>query len=111
MVEHNICRLKHVRDRMQLLFERVFNETRKDFPIEAHLADLVLESQAKVAALSEDVGLWDIVRCILQRMNSALTERWTKLKHLNPVEPISDETPCISGMMLFQSVYCSLIYY
>ncbi|XJO77942.1 hypothetical protein BDV3_002455 [Batrachochytrium dendrobatidis] len=98
MVEHNICRLKHVRDRMQLLFERVFNETRKDFPIEAHLADLVLESQAKVAALSEDVGLWDIVRCILQRMNSALTERWTKLKHLNPVEPISDETPCISEL-------------
>ncbi|KAJ1343555.1 hypothetical protein BSLG_001824 [Batrachochytrium salamandrivorans] len=96
-IEHDIRNLQHIRNRMQSLFERVFNGTRNDFPLEAHLAELASTSQTMVKLLTEDVASWETVRSVIQRMDMFITERWIKLRHLNPGEVISNETPYISG--------------
>ncbi|KAH6580038.1 hypothetical protein BASA61_009850 [Batrachochytrium salamandrivorans] len=97
-IEHDIRNLQHIRNRMQSLFERVFNGTRNDFPLEAHLAELASTSQTMVKLLTEDVASWETVRSVIQRMDMFITERWIKLRHLNPGEVISNETPYISEL-------------
>ncbi|KAI8925417.1 hypothetical protein BC831DRAFT_505013 [Entophlyctis helioformis] len=90
-LESDVRMLMHVRSRREALFERVFNGTEIDFPAEGGLRMQVRQLETVVAAYADSLSKWEAARTAIQRIETALTEKWHKLQYRNRNFETSDQ--------------------